>query len=438
MIAAPMDAGGGASGSPVEAVEQGAALTRAAPFLGLPPDLRALQRDVREFATRKLRPAAADLEWESTPARRVAWNLVEDASRRGWRTIGLPSSEGDPAPSALALTVLIEELSYGDMGFAVLIDQCIKVQRLIYRLARGPARQRFLERFVSDPRCLLAICLTEPATSSDYIIDGPDFRFDTQADRRADGSWVLNGYKHFISNGPDAELFCVFACTDRTKPAAAGTSAFLVTRDDPGFEVAAVHEKMSQRGNNNAALRFTDLRLDPDRLLGEPNRGYAGSREILKESVITAGATALGTARAAYEMALERARTRVQGGARLIEHANVGCRLADMYAELEAARSLIWRAAWAVENEPAYDYRLGSAAKIVAAETSMRVALSAAELFGGLAVMYQEAEINKCVRDCMSFLHSDGAQDSHRLRIAGLMREPRPVADAPSATDSRV
>ena len=117
----------------------------------------------------------------------------------------------------------------------------------------------------------------------------------------------------------------------------------------------------------------------------------------------------------------------MQGGAPLIEHANVGCRLADMYAELEAARSLIWRAAWAVENDPAYDYRMGSAAKLVAAETAdARLRCRRAELFGGLAIMYRDAEINKCVRDCMSFLHSDGAQDSHRLRIAQIDRGARP------------
>ncbi|MGH2981888.1 MAG: acyl-CoA dehydrogenase family protein, partial [Solirubrobacterales bacterium] len=94
------------------------------------------------------------------------------------------------------------------------------------------------------------------------------------------------------------------------------------------------------------------------------------------------------------------------------------------------ARSLIWRAAWGVENDPDYDYRLGSVAKIVGADAAMEVALSAAELFGGLAVMYQEAPINKCIRDCMSFLHSDGAQDSHRLRIAAMTREQLSGANA--------
>jgi acyl-CoA dehydrogenase len=394
-----------------------------APAFGLSPELAAVRDEARDFSVRLLRPRAAELEWETDPRARVAWDLVEEADTRGWRTFGLPPEEGGRGASALALAVLVEELSYGDMGFAVLIDQCLKVQRILARYAKGRARELFLDRFVRDPRCLLAICFTEPETGSDYIIDSTPFCFRTRAEQRADGSWVLNGYKHFISNGADAGLYCVFACTDPSEPAARGTSAFLVTRDDPGLEVERIHEKMSQRGNNNGTLRFTDVVLDPDRMLGEPHLGYAGSREILKESAITAGATTLGTARAAYELAVDHARTRVQGGVPIIEHANVGCRLSEMYAELEAARSLVWRAAWAVENDPDYDYKLGSAAKVVAADIAMRTCLSAAELFGGLAIMHRDAAVNKCVRDCMSFLHSDGAQDAHRLRIASMLKD---------------
>jgi len=392
-----------------------------ASMFGLTPELEEFRREVRTWAVQRLRPRAAELEWEPDPAARVAWDLVEEASELGWRTFGLSKDDGGAGGDALSIAVLIEELSYGDMGFAVLIDQCIKVQRILARLATGSARELFLERFVSDPRCVLAICFTEPETGSDYIIDGPDFRFRTHAEQRPDGSWVLNGYKRYISNGADAGLYCVFACTDPSRPAASGTSAFLVLRDDPGFSVDQVHEKMSQRGNNNGALRFTDVVLPADRMLGEANSGYAGSRLILKESAITAGATTLGTAQAAYDMAVVHARERVQGGRPLIEHANVRCRLAEMYCRLEAARSLIWRAAWAVEHDPRYDFKMGGAAKVLAAETSMQVALSAAETFGGLAIMYRDCGINKCVRDCMSFLHSDGAQDSHRLRIGAMI-----------------
>ena len=95
-----------------------------------------------------------------------------------------------------------------------------------------------------------------------------------------------------------------------------------------------------------------------------------------------------------------------------------------MYAELEGARSLIWRAAWAVEHDPAYDYRLSSAAKLVAADVAVRVCLSAMEVLGGLAIMHGDSGVEKCLRDCLSFLHSDGAQDSHRLRIASMIHSP--------------
>jgi alkylation response protein AidB-like acyl-CoA dehydrogenase len=169
------------------------------PHFGLSPELRDMRDEVRAWAVETLRPRAAALEWQPDPADRVAWDLVEEASERGWRTLGLSTADGGGGADALGLAVLVEELAYGDMGFAVLIDQCLKVQRILAELARGSARELFLERFMGDPRCVLGICFTEPETSSDYIIDGPNFRFRTTAERRSDGSWVLNGYKHYIS-----------------------------------------------------------------------------------------------------------------------------------------------------------------------------------------------------------------------------------------------
>jgi alkylation response protein AidB-like acyl-CoA dehydrogenase len=386
-----------------------------APFQGLPPEVLELQRDARAFALERLRPRAAELEWRPAAHERVSWDLLEEADARGWRTIGLHERT-----SVLALCVLIEELAYGDMGFAVLVDQTIKVQRILARLA--PADAPFLDRLREDPRMVLAICFTEPGTGSDYILDATDFAFATRAEQRGDGRWVINGEKRFISNGADAGMYLVFASTDPSKPARQGTGAFLLDRGMPGFEVVEVHEKIAQRTINNAHMRFEDVVVDADRVIGDPLRGYSGAREILRESAIEAGATTLGTARAAYEAAVEHARGRVQGDRPLIEHANVGCRIADMYADLEAARSLIWRAAWAVERE-GYDYRLGTAAKLVAADTAVRVCLSAAEIHGGLAVMIGAAPVEKFLRDCVSFLHSDGAQDSMRLRIANIIRE---------------
>lgn len=385
----------------------------------LSPEVAALRDEVRAFAPR-LRQEAARLEWEPDARQRVPWELVAEGSRRGWRTMGLPPDWGGGGASVLALCVLIEELAAGDMGYAVIIDQTLKVQRILARLAGAQAREHFLPRFLEDDRSVLAICFTEPDHGSDYIIPHPDFRFTTEARQRDDGSWVLNGTKRFISNGADAAFLIVFACTDPSQPAAGGTTAFLVEPDLPGFSVEVVHEKIAQRTINNARLRFDDVVLEPWRVLGEPHRGYTGARDVLRESTVEAAATTLGTARAAYEMALEHTRTRVQGGRPLREHGNVKVRLGRMHAELEAARSLIWRAAAAVEHDPEYDFRLGAAAKLVAADVAVRVCESAVELHGGLGIMIEECGVEKCLRDCLSFLHSDGAQDSMALRIADL------------------
>jgi alkylation response protein AidB-like acyl-CoA dehydrogenase len=283
---------------------------------GLSPDLVHLQREAREFAVERLRPRAAALEWRPDAADRVAWDLLEEASARGWRTLGL-----QPGASVLGLCVLVEELSYGDM--------------------------------------VLAICFTEPETGSDYILGTTDFRFRTRAQRRPDGRWVLNGEKRFISNGADAGMYLVFACTDETQPAREGTGAFLVEHGTSGLEIAEVHEKISQRTVNNARLRFSDVVLEPERLIGDERRGFAGAGEILKESAIEAGAIALGSARAA--------------------------------------------------------------------DVAMRVCLSAAEIHGGVAIMLGASRIEKYVRDCLSYLHSDGAQDSLRLRIADAIRREGPT-----------
>lgn len=385
----------------------------------LPREVASLRDEVRAFAPR-LREEAARLEWAADARQRVPWDLVAEGSRRGWRTMGLPAEWGGGGASVLALCVLIEELAAGDMGYAVILDQTLKVQRILSRMAGERAREHFLGRFLGDERCVLAICFTEPDHGSDYIIPHPDFRFTTTARRRDDGAWVLNGTKRFISNGADAGFLVVFACTDESQPASSGTSAFLVEPDLPGFSVELVHEKIAQRTINNARLRFDDVVLEPWRLLGEPHRGYTGARDVLRESTVEAAATTLGTARAAYEMALDHTRTRVQGGRPLAEHGNVKVRLGRMHAELEAARSLIWRAAVAVEHDGDYDFRLGAAAKLVAADVAVRVCESAVELHGGLGIMIEECGVEKCLRDCLSFLHSDGAQDSMALRIADL------------------
>src|SRR5581483_2976243 len=131
---------------------------QASPFFGLTTEQERLRAEVRRFAVEQVAPRARVREWEPDARERVDWELVEEASRRGWRTLGLPREDGGGGASPLDICVLVEEL------------------------ADGEARKRFLARFVDDPRCVLAICFTEPETSSDYIIPSPALSLRTRAE----------------------------------------------------------------------------------------------------------------------------------------------------------------------------------------------------------------------------------------------------------------
>ncbi|HEY8487410.1 MAG TPA: acyl-CoA dehydrogenase family protein [Limnochordales bacterium] len=386
----------------------------------LTPEQEQLQQKVRQFVREKVRPEAMERKWRPDARDRVPWDWVEELSRMGLRTLAVPREYGGGGASPLTLCVVAEELAAGDMGLACIFDQTWKITRVFSEMASREQKEWFFPRFCADHRFVLAICFTEPAHGSDYVIpyEG-DWHFDTVARREGDG-WVLEGRKRFISNGADAGLYLVFAATDPSRPAPEGTSCFMVPRDTPGLRVVRIHEKISQRLINNAEIAFEGVRLPGSFLVGEEGRGLSSIAHVLRESAIEAGATALGTARAAYEAALEWAAGRVQGGRPILHHPNVQLALAEMATLLEAARCLIYRAAWAVEHQQPYDYKLSSMAKTFAAEAAFQVARRACELLGGSAIM-MEYPLQKYLRDVLSFLHSDGTQEAHRLRIGRML-----------------
>jgi alkylation response protein AidB-like acyl-CoA dehydrogenase len=395
----------------------------------LTPNQERMRMEARAFAYEKVRPAVAEREWLPDPRERIDWSLIEEASARGWRTLGVPAEYGGPDEiDVLTFCVLLEELAAGDMGFAVNIDQTFKVSRIIARMADENQQAWFWPKFIANPRFVLAICSTEPAHGSDWVIPDPDFRYDTMAVRDGD-DWLITGEKRYISNGADAGLYVVFANTNTDTPATQGTSAFLIPAESPGLEVTWIWEKISQRGINNATIRFSKVRVPDTHRLGGVNMGLVDSKEVLKESVIEAGATTLGSGRAAYEAAHAYAQERIQGGKPIIEHSNVAIQLASMATRLEAARSLIWQAARTLDaDEKNYDPALGSMAKVFAAETAFEVAREACEIHGGAAVMIGESIVEKTLRDTLSFLHSDGTQQAHLLRVGQLLAERESVA----------
>lgn len=379
---------------------------------------------VRRFVTEVVIPAAAELDDRPDPADCFSWEIVEKADKVGIRTSTLADEYGGTGADSLTTAMVIEELAKGDLGVSVIFAQTLKLVQTLQKAATEKQKKRFLPKFRDDPRFLLAIGITEPEISSNYIIpyDNPEAPYQTRAVRK-DGGWVLNGVKHFISNGNRANLYLIFAQTEKRKSLVGGSTCFLVERDVPGFSIGRVHNKMGERLVNNAELIFEDCFVPDENILGVVGKGFDVLVTFFPASNAYAAASVLGVADAAYAKTVEWTRQRVQGGRPLIEHDLVALRLAEMRMRIDAARAYIHKAAWAADHrEEGWDPTMGALPKVFASEAAWNVVTTALELHGGYGYM-RESGIPKLVRDAAAFLHSDGANQSLLMKAARFIRQ---------------
>ncbi len=384
---------------------------------------RAMLRTARRFVAEVVAPVAAELDRAPDPEDCFSWDIVERADEAGIRTMTLAEEHGGSGADSLTTAMVIEELAKGDLGVAVIFAQTLKLAQTLQNAATDEQKRRFLPRFRDDPRFLLAIGITEPETSSNYIMpfDHPKAPFRTSAVRR-DGGWVVDGMKHFISNGNRASLYLIFAQTEKGKGLVGGSTCFLVERDAPGFSIGRVHDKMGERLVNNAELVFQSCFVPDENVLGRVGKGFDVLAQFFPASNAYAAASVLGVAEAAYGRALEWARTRVQGGKALVEHDGIAAELAEMRMLIDAARAYIHRAAWAADHrDQGWDPTMGALPKVFASRAAWKIVTKAMELHGGHGYM-REAGIEKLVRDAAAFLHSDGANRTLLLKAAKFLR----------------
>lgn len=379
---------------------------------------------VRRFVQKEVIPLRAKLDKEPDPKKAFSWELVRKADALGLRTLALSKEDGGIEADIITRCVVGEELATGDLGFAVCLDQVWKISGGIVHLCNEEQKKRFIPIFRDDPECVLSIAITEPSGGSNYIL--PMERKDSTLQARAelrDGHWVLNGTKHFISNAGLSKLYLIFAVTDPEKDVYGRISAFIVPHNAPGFHIGKVEDKMGQRLVWNSTVIMEDCTIPKENLVGRRGGGLPEVLRFLVEegSGIQAGATVLGTARAAYEAAVEHARQRFICGKTMIHHQLVHHRLARMKMRLDAARAYLYRAAYNIESpDEKTDWSMAAMAKVFAAEVSFEVAKEAMELFGGYGYM-KDYPMEKYLRDAASFLHSDGANDALLLRAARLL-----------------
>lgn len=382
-------------------------------------DQRAILETVKRFVEHEVLPRAAVLDADPDPAAGFSWEIVEKAHELGIRTMTLSEKWGGLGADSLTTAMVIEELAKGDIGVSVIFAQTLKIAQIMEKALNAEQQARVLPKFSSDPRGMLAIGITEPDTASNYFLPYPA-PFRTSA-RRASGGWILNGMKHFISNGNRASFYLLFAQTEAGKPLAEGSTCFLIERDRPGFSIGRVHDKMGERLANNAELIFQDCFVPDENIVGEPGKGFSVLAQFFPQSNAYAGATILGVAVALQRKAIEWAQVRVQGGKPLIEHDGIRAQLAEMRMLIDASRSYIHRACWLADHqEHGWDRTLGALPKAMAAQAAWKIATWTMEIHGGHGYM-KEFGVEKLVRDAAAFLHSDGVNHTLFLKAANFM-----------------
>jgi alkylation response protein AidB-like acyl-CoA dehydrogenase len=380
---------------------------------------RAILDTVSRFVAAEVTPRAAKLDADPDPAAGFSWEIVERAHEVGIRTMTLADEWGGLGTDSLTTAMVIEELAKGDIGVAVIFAQTLKIAQIMQKALNPEQRARVLPKFAADPRGMLAIGITEPDNASNYFLPYPT-PFRTRA-RKTPGGWIVNGMKHFISNGNRASFYLLFVQTEPGKPMAEGATCFLLERDRPGFSIGRVHDKMGERLANNAELVFQDCFLPDANVVGEPGRGFGVLGEFFPQSNAYAAATVLGVAGALYAKAVDWAQLRVQGGKPLIEHDGIRAQLAEMRMLMDASRCYVHRAAWLADHQDhGWDKTLGALPKAMAAQAAWKIATWTMEIHGGHGYM-KEFGVEKLMRDAAAFLHSDGVNRTLFLKAANFM-----------------
>jgi acyl-CoA dehydrogenase len=371
----------------------------------LTEEQRALRALAREFAAEEIRPRAAEYDEHQThPA-----DIIAKAHEVGLMNLHLPESLGGPGLPCFDGMLVGEELNWGCSGIGTSI--------LANGLAAGPIliagtedqQREWLAPIVDEP-LLGCFGLTEPGAGSD--VSG----IQTTAVRRGE-EYVINGSKMFITNAGPAAWITVFASTDTSK-GHKGLSAFVVPMDAAGAVVEKHLDKMGQRATDTSAVAFQDVVVPAANRLGEEGDGFKIAMQTLDFTRPGTAVGAVGVAQAAYELALDYAKERVQFGTPIAMNQGVSFLVADMATEIEAARLLTWQAAWMIDQgwgRKATKY--SSFAKRFAADTAMKVTTDAVQVFGGYGYM-KEYPVEKLMRDAKLFQIYEGTSQIQRLVIA--------------------
>jgi alkylation response protein AidB-like acyl-CoA dehydrogenase len=368
------------------------------------PEQIALRQSVRGFAEAELAPHVA--EWDEGQI--FPLEAVGKLGKLGYLGAIIPEEFGGAGLSYIEYAILIEELSRVDGSVGLIVAAHTSLcSNHIYKMGSEEQRRRYLPRLASG-EWLGCWSLTEPEAGSDAA--------GTRTTAvEADGGWLLNGAKTFATNAHYAGVCVAMAVTDRAARER-GISAFIVETGTPGFRLGKKENKLGMRASATGEVIFEDCRLGAEQLLGKRGQGFVDSLKVLDGGRISIAALSVGMAQGAYEASLRYARQRKQFGRFISEFQAIQHKLVDMAVDLDAARLLTYRAAWALDQGRRVTHE-SSAAKLFASEAAVRIAGEAVQVHGGYGFI-KDYPVEKFYRDVKLCTIGEGTSEIQRLVIA--------------------
>lgn len=364
-----------------------------------------MRQMVRDFSEAELAPSTAERDEHERFDRELMYDKLGELGLTG---IIFPEEYGGADADYISYAIAVEELSRVCASTGVTLSAHLSLgANPLFMFGTEEQKQRYLIP-LAEGRTLGAFGLTESGAGS----DAGGTR--TTAVRDGD-TWILNGSKNFITNGGDAETYIVLARSDKNAEKHRGISAFIVEKGTPGFSFGKKERKMGIRSSPTMELVFDNCRIPASNLLGEEGQGFKIAMKTLDGGRIGIAAQALGIAQGAFEAATSYAKERKQFDQAIYNFQGVLFKLADMATEIEAARLLVYQAAWRASNGLAYGQQ-AAMAKMFASDVAMRVTTEAVQVFGGYGYT-RDFPVERMMRDAKITQIYEGTNEIHRLVI---------------------
>jgi len=370
----------------------------------LTDEQKMVQELARKIAEEKVRPVAA--KYDQT--QEFPWDVLKILAQSDLFAIFVPQEFGGTGGGVLDLCLVTEELSAACAGIAVCYAASALGTFPIMLFGNEEQKKKYLPDLASGKK-IAAFGITEPEAGSDASA------IKTTA-RKEGNYYVLNGLKHFITNGGDAQIYTIITMTDKTK-GARGASAFIVEKGTPGFTFGKKEDKLGIRASSTSELIFTDCKIPKENLLTKEGMGFIVTMKTFDMSRPGVAAQAVGIAQGALDVAVKYAKERQQFGKSISSFQGIQWMLADMATEVEAARALVYSCAREIDAGVKDVGKDSAMAKMYASDVAMKVTTEAVQILGGYGYM-KDYPAEKYMRDAKITQIYEGTNQIQRNIIA--------------------